>query len=367
MRTLHLLPICLLALTLACGEDKPDTDQPEGDTDTDTDADSDTDADADSDADADTDADADADADSDADADADTDADTDANLKGEIIHNPCSPPSTVAIWSVLTGEAACDPALDTGGTEWKDAKVAEPGVSYSSTFEAELPAGEYGVIGCTGGCYGCAPFTIGEGEISEVDLYMDYTEGDWAPYLYLYPEVPTAVDVRLFDRDRLLAAEPAYPPEGWQVVAHPDGTLETAEGPKGFLFYELALDPTAFQYAQGWCAAGHQAQATIEHAMKDMGFLPAEIADFAEFWDPVFPDSAQLTIYPQTRSLYALPIQPAPDSLLRALFVLQPGCRSVTPPAFERADRSGFHAAEWGVVISRGLDEPPQPMGTAWR
>ncbi len=173
--------------------------------------------------------------------------------------------------------------------------------------------------------------------------------------------------VKLFDPERLLAADPPYPPGGWELLAHPDGRLATAEGPRDKLFYELALDPTAFQYAQGWCTTGAQAQASIEAAMLDLGFLPHEIADFATFWDPSFPDASTLTVYPQLRSLYALPIEPAPDRLLRTLFVLERGCREVQAPDLEPMARTGYHAAEWGVVILRGLDQPPQPMGCGWR
>jgi len=370
MRT-HLLPLALLLLVgIDCTKDPDDTgpDDPEADADADADSDTDSDADADADADADTDADADADsdADSDADTDADSDADSDANLQGRIAHNPCTDPSTVAIWSVLPSTAACDPGFDTGGTAWKDTLVESPAVS-SGHFEADLPPGDYGVVGYTGDCWGCAAFTIDDHIVTEVELFLDYTGGDWAPYLYLYPEQATPVSVRIFDPERTLDADPAYPRGGWQVIAHPDGQLDTLEGPRSSLFYELALDPTAFQYSQGWCVAGHQAQATIEAAMGDIGFLPDEIDDFTTFWDPVFPKAAALTIYPQTRSLYALPIEPAPQHLLRALFVLEPGCRHVAAPRLERVDREGYHAAEWGVVILPGLEQPRAPLVGRWR
>jgi hypothetical protein len=100
--------------------------------------------------------------------------------------------------------------------------------------------------------------------------------------------------------------------------------------------------------------------------MADMGFLANEIDDFADFWDPEFPGADRLTIYPQTRRLYRLPIDPTPDHMLRALFVLEPGCRSVTPPDLRRVKRSGYHAAEWGLVLLPGLEQPDVLVET-WR
>ncbi|MFH1469731.1 MAG: hypothetical protein ABIO70_35420 [Pseudomonadota bacterium] len=371
MRLTLILSLLTLSLATACGEEKDDTNQPEGDADADTDADTDTDSDADADADtdadadSDADADADSDADSDADADADTDADTDPNVHGRIVHNPCSPPREVAIWSVLSGEVACDPGWDTGGGEWKDTEVARPGVSYSSTFEATLAAGDYGVIGYTGTCFGCAAFTVNEGEEVDVDLTMDYLDMADAPYLYLYPKKPTAVNVRIFDPDRITAADPIYPDEGWDVLATPDGQLRTAEGPRDFLFYELLLESNQFQYAEGWCTDGAHAQASIEDAMQDLGFLPNEIADFTTFWDDQFPDAQRLTIYPQISTLYKLPIEPAPDHLLRAIFVVAKGCRRVPTPNLQPVPRTGYHAAEWGLMLLDGLDRPT-PLLPTW-
>ena len=283
---------------------------------------------------------------------------------GTITRNPCADPSTVAVWSVLHGEAACSPGWDTGGREWKDTRVDTPAVS-SSAFSATLPAGDYGVIGFTGDCYGCAPFAITQGETTEVDVNMDYFDVVDAPYLYLYPTRPTAVNVRIVDPDLITAADPAYPDGGWEVLAQPNGQLTTAEGPRDFVFYELMLDKTAFQYAQGWCTDGAHAQASIEHAMADLGFLPNEIADFAAFWDHQFPAAAQITVYPQIQSLYRLPINPAPDRLLRAIFVLEPGCRAVHPAKLEPMPRTGYHAAEWGLMLLDGLDRPT-PLLPTW-
>ncbi len=354
MTKLGFLPAALLVL-FAC-DDAKDSAAPPTEADTDADADADTDADAD--------ADADTDADADADTDADTDADSDAtNLVGRIVVNPCSDPQSVSVYVVTNGAEACTPCDDTGDVLWKEALVATPEVNERS-FEAQLEPGDYGVTGISDTCYGCAAFSIIEGQVSEVDLLMESYGGDWAPNLYLYPSEPTAAAVRLPDPDRVMAADPPYPRGGWELLALPDGSLRTEDGPRGFLFYELLVDPLRFQYERGWCASGAQAQASIEIAMDDLGFLDQEIADFASFWDPAFPPAGQLTIYPQLDQLYPLSISPQPDVLLRALFVLAPGCHPVQPPELESSPRSGYHAAEWGLVLLPGLTAPQTPIPT---
>ncbi|MBN1334681.1 MAG: hypothetical protein JXB39_01840, partial [Deltaproteobacteria bacterium] len=300
----------------------------------------------------------DTDADTDADSDADTDADVDVNVEGEIVHNDCGvDPPTVGIWSILPKAKACGDAWDTGGASWRDAHETDLPVT-EHTFEGEVPVGSWAATALASHCYGCTGFKVDDESAAWVEIWMyDYTSVD-APYLYLYPEVPESMHVELFDPGVVTASDPPYPEEGWDLLALPDGTLLTEHGPRPFLFYELAVETERFQYDEGWCVPGRLAQATIEEAMEDLGFLPREIDDFAAFWDPQFPGAEWMTIYPQTRGLYRLPIRPRPDHLLRGIFVLEAGCRPVAPPDLEPVPREGTHAAEWGLLLLDGLDRP---------
>lgn len=289
--------------------------------------------------------------------------DTASNLCGTI-ERPFGAPEahTVAVVEVAEGQTACVGG-DTGGGGWWGATVASP-TPADDAFEAQVPVGTYGVeviAGENSEYTGCAGVTVPDLSpcAAEVAVTLEYEEPVDKPNLYLYPTEPTALAVQIPAWRKITVADPRYPVEGWRVRAWPDGLLQTAAGPRGYLFYELLFDPDRFQTEQGWCAAGHQAQASIEEAMEAMGFLPNELADFAEGWDADFPEAAWVTVYPQTEGLSELLISPPPEHLLRVWFLVADGCAAVQEPELRAVPREGYHAAEWGVAIRAPLERTP--------
>lgn len=311
------------------------------------------------------------DADTDTDTDSDTDWDPESTLCGTVtlLDTGCGAPSSVNVWTIFDGHTACDDDAifgDTGGggswVDWRDTLSDAPAVASSGRFESELAAGDYAVR-LLEQCYGCTAFSVTDGDCAEVELqYYEPSYAD-APNVYIYPEQLTGVRVRVAGADRITASDPLYPRGGWTALAWPDGRLLTSEGTRDFLFYETALPDRYYQFSEGWCADGQHAQLSIEDAMVHYGFLDDEIADFSEFWDPVFPESGQVTVYPQVSDLPGLRIEPRPDHTLRVWFVVEPGCHAVTEPTIEEAIRQGFHAAEWGVVLDS--DIRPELVGPA--
>ncbi len=355
MRLALLLPLFLFA---ACRDKEDVTDDTGADADADTDADTDSDSDSDSDTDSDT----DTDTDTDNDTDSDTDADIEQGVDGTVrySHGICGNPGSVDVYEAEPTASACDwsPEFDTGFSDtgdWTDnvgALAAAPAVDAADRFGAELAVGDYEVRHF-GDCYGCVAFAVDEGEVAEVELTLQETMYADAPNIYLYPERTTGLSVRLSEARHVVVSDPEYPAGGWQVLATPEGRLITAEGVADFLFYELRTPADRLQREAGWCVEGHLAQASIEDAMALAGFLDAEIVDFSDFWDAHWPSADWMTVYPQTRRLGVLRIDPAPDELLRLWFVVDDGCHPVEEPQLPRAAREGFHAAEWGVVFDR--------------
>lgn len=280
-------------------------------------------------------------------------------VHGEIAEGEyCDVPSSIDIWSAKTERSPCDwsPEFDTGfsGGSWTDnvGEIVDSPSSSSGAFSSALETGDYEAR-YINACYGCVNFTVNAGAVTEVTLSLQETVYADAPNIYLYPEEPTGVSVRLSEARHIVAAEPEYPAGGWQVMAMPDGQLYAADGPADFLFYEITMAPGRLQREQGWCIEGHLAQASIEATMAQAGFLHDEIVDFSDFWDAYWPETGWMTVYPQTRRLGALRIHPAPDSLLRLWFVIEDGCAAVEPATLPAVSREGFHAAEWGVVFDR--------------
>jgi len=262
-------------------------------------------------------------------------------------------PTSVSVATTRVDEYPC--REDSGISNWQDEVVDQPAVECAA-FQSKVPVGLYGVTGYAGSCEGCEPVRVEEDGCEYITLLL----GNWssvdAPNIYLYPEAPTATRVRLPRVGDLTATDPEYPRGGWDVLAFPDGRLDTVEGERDYLFYEMRMPASEFQRDEGWCVEGHLAQASIEIAMEEMGFLDNEIADFAEFWDVEFPWAPMLTVYPQIETLPWLGINPAPDHLLRAWFVVRRGCHEAESLVLPVVPRTGYHAAEWGVAVLPPLE-----------
>lgn len=291
-----------------------------------------------------------------------------SNLCGTIVRNGGAPAASgVGVYEILEGEVPC--TQDTGGAGgWWGDLAASP-VPDGDFFQAEVPVGTYGVeVYADDGYAGCAEVAVPDTTTCAADVTIALDEMVYAdkPNLYLYPEVPTPVRVAIPAWKHITESEPRYPIDGWRAVAHPDGVLATPVGPRDYFFYEMTWDPSRFQTEEGWCVPGTTAQASIEDAMADLGFLDNEIADFAEAWDPTFPATRWMTVYPQFDDLAHLAIEPAPDNLLRAWFVVTDGCQSVRAPQLTPVERVGYHGAEWGVTFLKPLDRP-EVIVEGWR
>jgi hypothetical protein len=283
-----------------------------------------------------------------------------SNLCGTIVRDADVPAATgVGVFTILDGEVPC--YGDTGGGPgWWGDEVASP-VPEGDFFQAEVPVGTYGVEVYTDSDYaGCAEVDVPDTTTCAADVSIELSEIVYAdkPNVYLYPEVPTPVRVVLPAWKRITESEPRYPVDGWRAVAHPDGRLDTPVGPRDYFFYEMTWSPSRFQYEEGWCVPGRHAQASIEDAMADLGFLDNEIGDFADAWDATFPSAEWMTVYPQFDDIARLSIDPAPDNMLRAWFVVADGCQAVRAPQLDRVERVGYHGAEWGVTFLEPLDRP---------
>lgn len=293
-----------------------------------------------------------------------------ANVVGTVT-NPmeyCSvEPDTVEFWSLSGAGTVCyeqwmayDSAGNDGGWEdWRGELVATAAIT-DRHFEALVTAGER-VGFADKGCFACEPFAAVADDCTELTMQLEERISVDAPNVYLYPEAPTPVTVRVGRPAAVTVAIPAYPLDGWLVLAEPDGTLRLGQSSFDYLFYELLTREEEYQYEEGWCVPGELAQATVEDAMFDLGFIEPELEDFRDYWDAAWPSAELVGIYPQF-DLPALKIRPEPDTLLRAWFVVTPRCDAKRLPELSHTERVGFTATEWGVIVA-----PPLPRVEAWR
>lgn len=196
------------------------------------------------------------------------------------------------------------------------------------------------------------------------DLYRIETGfmGGYAkPVLYLYPEAETELSVSFAHPESLTTVYPAYPANGWHVVAQPDGTLRmvtdgtVSERTYYALYWEEAgAAPCGF--STGFCVAKEDSAAFLEDSLAALGFTDREANECILYWLPILEKSPYNLVsfeLTESREAYnALRIFPKPDSLLRVALHILP----ITEPTeieaqpLPRLDRHGFTAVEWGGV-----------------
>jgi hypothetical protein len=173
------------------------------------------------------------------------------------------------------------------------------------------------------------------------------------PIIYLYPEAPTEVSVKLTLDGELTCTYPAYG-DGWDnFTAYPDGTLISPDGKEYYCLYWEGKQNTGWDFSRGFCVKGEDTAAFLEWALAAQGLTPREANEFIIYWLPRMEGNAynvisfQTTAYTDTA---VLEITPAPDTLIRVFMAYVPSPVAVNIPAQEFApvERVGFTAVEWG-------------------
>ena len=186
---------------------------------------------------------------------------------------------------------------------------------------------------------------------------MDASPGSTAmiaakPVIYLYPEEPMDVDVRLETDGEFIATWPAYE-NGWRVTAQPDGTLTDADGNEyNYLFWEAESD-TVYDFSQGFCVAGEDTGEFLRETLSAMGLTAKEYNEFIVYWLPLMQGNTYNLISFQSEAYTksaVLTVTPAPDNLLRVFMAWKPLTEAVeiAPQTFLPFNRDGFTVVEWG-------------------
>ena len=173
------------------------------------------------------------------------------------------------------------------------------------------------------------------------------------PVIYLYPQAPTEVEVKLDFNGALSCTYPEYK-EGWKVTAYPDGTLiDTATGREySYLFWE-GVSNVPYDMSRGFVVKGQDTATFLQNILSEMGLTPREYNEFIVYWLPQMQNNAYNLITFQT-DVYTknakLTITPKPDSMLRVFMAYKALEEPIEigEPVIEPFVRQGFCVVEWG-------------------
>ena len=178
------------------------------------------------------------------------------------------------------------------------------------------------------------------------------TTAPYKPVIYLYPEEPTDVTVKLDYAGALTCTYPAYG-SGWSVTAHPDGTLVDEKGQSYSYLYWEGSSVDCADFSTGFCVPGADTAVFLEEALVALGLTRREANEFIVYWLPLMEDNAYNLISFQTDAytdIARLDVSPAPDTVIRVFMAWKALDQPVEIPEQElnAPDRTGFVLVEWG-------------------
>jgi hypothetical protein len=181
-------------------------------------------------------------------------------------------------------------------------------------------------------------------------------EQSYKPIIYLYPEEVMEVSVKFADLDDvdLTHTYPEYGEEGWNVVAHPDGTLFDIEtGEEYYALYWEGYTERESLYDTGFVVEGFETANFLDEVLEDLGLTRREVNEFVVYWLPILEISDYNFLHFSTvewNETLPLDINPAPDTLIRVMMRYRPldSFTSVDPQSFDTPKRIGFTVVEWG-------------------
>lgn len=177
------------------------------------------------------------------------------------------------------------------------------------------------------------------------------------PVIYLYPETPNVVEVKVAQKGSLLFTYPSYN-NGWIVQANPSGELSINEKKYNYLFWESALSPEKIPFDKhaGFIVDGENVVSFLEEKLTAFGLNSKEKADFITYWGPQLMKSSRNFVHfvfnEQCNDFAELMISPKPDQLHRIYIVFTSNFDEETliyqEQKIPRMQRNGFTVVEWG-------------------
>jgi hypothetical protein len=173
------------------------------------------------------------------------------------------------------------------------------------------------------------------------------------PVIYLYPEKPTNVSVKV--DAKITKSDPLYQ-NGWQVLAQPDGQLSVNGKNYDSLFWE-GRGQNYPVVRSGTIVKKEDIKITLQNQLTKLGLNSKEKADFMAFWLPKMPKTpyVRLTWFgtQDMNQLAPLTITPRPDTIIR-IFLDFEGLQapiSLPKQTLSAPQRKGFTVIEWGGLL----------------
>lgn len=176
------------------------------------------------------------------------------------------------------------------------------------------------------------------------------------PVIYLYPQKPTEVNVKI--GANITTSDPSYKENGWEnILALPSGALSYDGQSYTSLYWEGTGLGTYPLITSGTVVPKSKAVETILEQLADQGIDKQESQAFISYWGPKLPSTPYIRLTwlgtNQMNELAPLNITPKPQTIIRVFLDFQ-GLNtpiSIKSQSFNKPTRKGFTVVEWGGLL----------------
>lgn len=180
------------------------------------------------------------------------------------------------------------------------------------------------------------------------------------PIIYLYPPVPTLVDVEIKTPGTIFISDPLYPAGGWKnVLAQPNGDLLYQGKEYKELFYEIDHKELNIP-KNGTVIEKGNLSSEIKKILLAYGLNDHEVGEFLKFWIPKLQNLnkpyIQFSVFPKEdkEAMDKIVMNPEADTRIEviAYFKGLDNKIDLTPLKIPQTPiRSGFVMVAWGGVL----------------
>jgi len=195
------------------------------------------------------------------------------------------------------------------------------------------------------------------------------------PAIYLYPEKPMEVSVKVSPNGFITQSIPEHGKDGWRVTAYPGGRIEYNNAttlPVGrqvpqvnkkeypYLYYEAQVKNVNIP-KEGFVVKKEELKGFFEELLPRLGLNQIETEGFKSYWLSVLTESPYyfVGILPKEEIDRAeqVKLSPSPDVFIRVRLFFEPLEKEaqVSRPKIDNPpERLGFTAVDWGGLLTNG-------------
>lgn len=181
------------------------------------------------------------------------------------------------------------------------------------------------------------------------------------PAIYLYPERPIQVSIKLNPFGNLVVTDPPYDPQkGWEIFVFPNGLVKSPDSGQiyPYLYYEADLR-SVFIRPEGFVVKGIQMEEFLRRTLPQVGLNRRETEDFIQYWKQRLDEKQPYYFVhflerEQIEELEPLEVDPQPESKIRIRLYFKPLQKPIDFRAQELkspSERQGFVLVEWGGFL----------------